>query len=140
MSDKKDVEYIDDIKGEYIRDKLSEYYGGEGELLIVELQSGEKILGITDLEDPTIIALVVHIVEYHEADGSSYYRFYTYQNLADSVSELVLYQLPALAYAPKPDIIDAYFNYWSSVAKSEDVLESSEHSNSSFISTTTKLS
>lgn len=142
MSDKKDKVYTDDIKGEYIRETLSNYYDGEGELLILELQSGEKILGITDIEDPTIVSLVVHIVEFHEHDGSAYYRFYTYQNLADSVSELVLYQLPSLAYAPKSDIIDAYFNYWSSVAiESVGTRESnSTDYNGNFISTTTKVS
>lgn len=116
-------------QSDYINERLSQYYEGDGHLLILELQNGERILGITDIEDPTVVALAVHIVEQQELEAggvSIYYRFYTYQNMADVVSELVLFQYPSIAYAPKQDIITAYFKYWSSVVRTSDVVENED--------------
>lgn len=108
------------LQNNYIDEVLQDYYADDGEktLLILELQNGERIIGITDINDPTIVELPVHIIEQQEMDEkgySIYYRLYSYQNMADEVSELVLYQTPFLAYAPKQNIIDSYFNYWISV-------------------------
>lgn len=141
----KTTEYDDanNTQLDYINSRLKEYYDGDGHLLILELQNGEKILGITDIEDPTIVALAVHIVEQQEIESGSmsvYYRFYTYQNMADTVSELVLFQYPSIAYAPKQDIITAYFKYWTSIVNNALQYDDSETETVKFVCTSTKLS
>lgn len=156
-----DNEYLESIshesiQNEYIKSVLNEYYdcdedrdddSYEKTLLILELQNGERIIGITNISDPTIVELPVHIVEQQQMDEngySIYYRLYSYQNMADEVSELVLYQQPFLSYAPKQNIIDSYFNYWISIVNLNDE-KNKENKNdkegfSNFIISTNSLS
>ncbi len=125
---------------EYINHQMDEFYDEKLELMVVELHNNEKILCFCDIAEVNVLYLPIHLIEHVNERGSLSYLFYSYHNLADDCSELILLEAPKVMFAPSKTVTHNFFEYWDSICKrySKDI-ENLENENFLEIEPLTKI-
>ena len=109
-SDLMQIYYEDAL--DYIDERMQAFSDNKMSLFIAELQNGEKIVCLCDMDNEYVLYLPVHLVDSFDENGRASYLLYPYCNLADECSELVLSDAPKVLFGPSKSVIDNYFKYW----------------------------
>lgn len=102
----------------YIDELLERYIDGDFNIICAELENGEKILCMHNIDEEYTLYMPIHLIEDIEDDEFSYkltYKMYPYRGLAADCSELFLSKEPSVIFAPKPALMSRYTEYWASI-------------------------